>query len=232
VIIILYYEAKISICLKKDTSAEMVYQVISNSINSAFLKDEVLKRLHKENTFKGYTFCSPYPVEASKIYLAQKVYLFRLRSIDLNFILKMKNLLPKCDESFKVLSFELYNCKHKYIDKLKTLTPAVSTLYNRNWTKEDGIEILRDRIHSNAVRKAKLFSRDKFQEPSENFIEFISQTNIKPIRIPYKDTSLIGNKFELVPKSDPVSQELAQIVLGSGLLEKPSLGLGFCIAAK
>lgn len=228
----LYYESKISICLKTDTPADMIYQNISSTINSALLKDEVLRQMHKENSFKGYTFCSPYPVEISKIYLAQKVYLFRLRCIDLNFILKIKNLLPKCDEYFKVLSFELYNCKQKYVDKLMTLTPAVSTLYNRNWTREDGIEILRERIHSNAVKKAKFFSQNKFQEPSENFLQCITQTNIKPIKIPYKETSLLGNKFELVPKSDNTSQELAHIVLGSGLLEKASLGLGFCIVSK
>jgi len=228
----LYYEAKVSICFKTATPADMIYQVISKTINMALSKDEVLKQMHKENFFKGYTFCSPYPVEASKVYLSQKIYLFRLRSIDLNFILKIKNLLPKSDEYFKILSFELYNCKQKYVDKLMTLTPAVSTLYNRNWTREDGIETLREKIHSNAVRKAKLFSQNKFQEPSENFIQCIIQTNLKPIKIPYKETSLIANKFEIVTKSDPVSQELAQIILGTGVLEKNSIGLGFCIVSK
>lgn len=228
----IYYEGKISICLKQEVPQEEVHQIISKSINSALMKDEALKQLHKEKIFKGYVFCSPYPVEKEKVYLAQKVYLFRLRSIDLNFILKIKNLLPKCDEYFKVLSFELYNCKQTYIDKLMTLTPAVSTLYNRNWTKEDGLEVIREKIHSNSVKKAKLFSQNKFQEPSENFIQCIIQINKKPIKIPYKETSLIGNKFELIIKSDLVSQELAQVILGTGALEKNSIGLGFCIVAK
>lgn len=228
----LFYEAKISVCFKEDIPADMIHQTISKTINYSFLKDEDLKNMHEENYFKGYTFCNPYPVEEAKIYLAQKVYLFRLRSIDLKFMLKVKNLLPKCDEYFKVLSFELYNCKQKYIDKIKTLTPAVSTLYNRNWTKEDGIEVIREKIHSNAVRKAKLFSKNKFQEPSENFIQFITQTNKKPIRIHYKESSMLGNKFEIIPKSDPASQELAQVVLGAGILEKNSIGLGFCIVSK
>ncbi|PYG86978.1 CRISPR-associated endoribonuclease Cas6 [Ruminiclostridium sufflavum DSM 19573] len=227
----LYYEAKISICLKADTPADNIYKVISNTINYTFLKDEALKKMHEENSFKGYTFCNPYPVEKEKVYLAQKVYLFRLRSIDLKFILKVKNLLPKCDEYFKVLAFELYNCKPKHTDKIKTLTPAVSTLYNRNWTKEDGIEIIRERIHNNAVRKIKSFSKNGFQEPAENFIQCIVQTNRKPIVVPYKESSLIGNKFELSIKPDPASQELAQVILGAGVLEKNSLGLGFCIAS-
>lgn len=228
----LYHEAKISICLKEDIPADMIHQTISKAINFSFLKDEALKNMHEENYFKGYTFCNPYPVESSKVYTAQKVYLFRLRSIDLNFMLKIKNLLPKCDQYFKILSFELYNCKQKYIDKIKTLTPAVSTLYNRNWTKEDGIEVLREKIHTNAVKKAKLFSKNQFQEPSENFIQLITQTNKKPIRIHYKESSMLANKFEIIPKSDAASQELAQVVLGSGLLEKNSIGLGFCIVAK
>ena len=228
----LYYEAKISICLKKDVPQEEAFQVISKTINSALLIDDALKKMHKENTFKGYNFCLPYPVEAAKVYLAQKVYLFRLRSINLSFILKIKNLLPESDEYFKVLSFELYNCRQKYIDKLITLTPACATLYNRNWVKEDGIEILRTSIHNNAVRKAKLFSENKFAEPNENFIQCITQTNKKAIKIPYKETSIIANKFEIIPKSDSVSQELAQVILGCGVLEKNSIGLGFCIVSK
>lgn len=227
----LYYEAKISICLKNDIQQELMHQAISKTINSAMLKDEALKQLHKTNSFKGYCFCSPYPVEASKIYLAKKVYLFRLRSINLNFILKIKNLLPKSDEYFKVLAFELYNCRQKYVDKLMTLTPAVSTLYTRNWVKEDGLEILMANIHNNAVKKAKFFY-EKFQEPSENFIQCITQTNKKAIKIPYKETSIIANKFEIIPKSDDVSQELAQTILGCGVLEKNSIGLGFCIVSK
>lgn len=228
----LYYESKISICFKEDTPHEKSQEVISKSINAAMLLDEELRRKHKENAFKGYTYCAPYPVEVSRTYLAGKIYLFRLRSIDLSFILKIKNLLPRSDEYFKVLAFELYNCKHNYIDRLITLTPAVSTLYNRNWVKEDGLETIRVNIHNNAVKKAKHFSKATFVEPKENFIEFITQTNRTPIKIPYKDGSMLGNKFSLIVKSDEASQELARIILGTGLLEKGSLGLGFCIISK
>lgn len=228
----IYYETKISICFKEDIPQEKSQEVISKAINAAMLLDEELKLNHKENMFKGYIYCSPYPIETSRIYYAGKVYLFRLRSIDLNFILKIKNLLPRRDEYFKVLAFELYNCKHRYIDKISTLTPAVATLYNRNWVKEDGLETIRVNIHNNAVKKAKHFSKQTFAEPKENFIEFIIQTNRTPIKIPYKDGSMLGNKFDLAVKTDAASQELAQIVLGTGLLEKNSLGCGFCIISK
>jgi len=68
------------------------------------------------------------------------------------------------------------------------------------------------------------------EEPDDNFIEFIQQTNFKPIKVVYKNTSLIGNKMIIGVKSDEISQKLAFTILGAGLLEKNSIGMGYCIA--
>lgn len=226
----LYYTAKFTIVFKNTIAAHQVNEIISSSINMAMFRDEGLKNLHEKNTFKGYTFSSPYPIETEKIYKPQTLYLLELRSINLNFLLKMKTLLPMSTSYFKVLSCEVNNCKQQYVDKLVTITPAITTLNGSYWVKEDGLEVVMDRMHNNAVRKVKILLNDTFPEPSENFIQCISQLNRKAIKIPYKNTSLIGNKFEIVVKSDAVSQKLAWVVLGCGLAEKGSQGCGFCIA--
>lgn len=63
-----------------------------------------------------------------------------------------------------------------------------------------------------------------------DFIKEIRQTNNKPIKIPYKNIYLLGNKFEITVKDDPISQNLAYLALSIGLLEKNAEGFGFCRA--
>ena len=58
----------------------------------------------------------------------------------------------------------------------------------------------------------------------------IKKINRKPVKIPYKNINILGNKFEVQIKEDPMSQNLAYLILSVGLLEKNTLGLGFCIA--
>lgn len=53
-----------------------------------------------------------------------------------------------------------------------------------------------------------------------DFIKSIKQTNNKPIKIPYKNINILGYKFEIEVKDDPISQNLAYLILSVGLLEK------------
>ena len=41
---------------------------------------------------------------------------------------------------------------------------------------------------------------------------------------------MLGNKFEIKVKEDPMSQNLAYLMLAIGCWEKNSLGFGFCKA--
>lgn len=41
---------------------------------------------------------------------------------------------------------------------------------------------------------------------------------------------MLGNKFEIMVKEDPISQNLAYLMLSVGSGEKNSLGFGFCMA--
>ena len=61
-------------------------------------------------------------------------------------------------------------------------------------------------------------------------VKNVKKTNLKPIKIPYKNINLLGNKFEIEVKEDPISQNLAYLALSIGLLEKNALGFGFCRA--
>jgi len=221
-----YKELVISILLQADLTMEKSHEYLSRLISQAMLNDVQLKELHGQQVMKGYTFCNLYPLEKDKIYIKNRIYLWHIRSFDYNFLLKIKYLLShmKCG----VLTSEIKTFNYKPISQLKTLTPIVLTVDDRSWLKENGIKILMDRAHINALKKYRTFVGE-MDEPQENFIEYIELLNEKPIKIPYKRNSFLGHKVVIGVKSDPVSQKLAFAAIGAGLLEKNSIGLGYCL---
>lgn len=224
-----YSELVVSVILKKDIPFASSYEFISNLISRAMFDDPRFKELHKENTFKFYTFCSFYPLEKSKVYQKGRVYITNIRSLSADLILSLKRLLPYTSYPIKIVSIEMKMHEYHPISELITLTPAIATVSDKCWTKDDGIILLRDRVHVNALKKYRTYFGEMV-EPEDNFIEYIRQTNQKPIKIPYKNTSLVGNKLVLGVKPDEVSQKLAFTALGTGILEKNSLGMGYCYA--
>ncbi|MBE0069909.1 CRISPR-associated endoribonuclease Cas6 [Thermoanaerobacterium thermosaccharolyticum] len=225
-----YYELVVSFVLDQELPFLKSYEFMSNIISRSFLYDERLKKMHKENAYKFYTFCGLYPIENDKIYKKEKTYKVNIRSLSQEFILVLPELLKKSNNSIKILSTEVKQYSYKPISRLITVSPAVATIAkNRYWTKEDGLLFLRERIYVNAIKKYKSYFKE-MEEPDDNFIEFIQQTNFKPIKVAYKNTSLLGNKMIIGVKSDEISQKLAFTILGAGLLEKNSIGMGYCIA--
>jgi len=224
-----YYEMVVAVILKEDLPFLSSYEFISNMISRAMLEHEDLKQLHSTKGFKFYTFCSFQPTEPDKIYHKDRIYITKIRSLSANFMLTLKKSLMTMDYPVKIIAKEIYKCESNAITELSTITPAIATVFNKCWTKEDGLVLLRERIHVNALKKYRAYFGDML-EPEDNFVEFIKQTNIKPIKIPYKNTSLLGNKLIIGVKNDEISQKLAFTALGCGLLEKSSLGMGYCFA--
>jgi len=224
------YNLRLTVCFKRDIKYIETNEVLGNFISLAMFNDNQLKLLHEKNTFKFYHYSLPFPVEQNGIYQKNKLYIFDIRSFKEDIIVKFKHLLPKVSTDIKVITSEVKIIKQRQINKLISLTPAVAILGNKCWTKEDGLELIMNRIHSNAVKKARVLLGENFSEPKENFIECIQQLNFKPIKMKYKNTSILSNKFELVVRADDASQQLAWTVFGMGLLEKGSQGYGYCIA--
>ena len=222
----MYHELVVTILLQTDVEAAKCYEYLSKLISSAMLKDEQLKDLHGQRTLKGYCLCNLYPREPDKIYQKGRVYLFHIRSFHVDLLLKLKYLLPQLKTG--VVATELKNFAYRPIVQLKSLTPVVATVDNRSWTKENGLKLLMERIHINCLKKHRAFIGD-MDEPEENFIEGIQILNHKPIKIPYKANSFLGHKLLIGVKSDPASQKLAFAAIGAGLLEKNTIGMGYCI---
>lgn len=223
-----YYNLKVVVIPKQNIRNEEAYEKISKLIANAMLKDEELRQTHEKNEYKNYVFCNLYPVQKSGIYNAGSMYTFDIRFVNLSIAMKMKQFLSLMqNEDFKIVMSNLKTNSQRKIKKLITLTPAVITTDKGDYKIDDNMQLVKERILANTQKKYNQIYNEKVDI---DFINEIKQTNRKPVKIPYKNIYMLGNKFEITIKDDEISQKLAYLVLSVGLLEKNSIGLGFCRA--
>lgn len=193
--------------------------------------DSELLKLHQDIGYKFYVYDSFYPREQDKIYKKGRVYVFKIRSIDKNLLSKIRKVITKvAPVYFQIISTELKTYSQTFINELYTVTPAVLTVDSKFWVKGNSIELLDRRINDNLIKKYQDYYGEVIKI-EESFIQAINFKNWKPIGLRYKNIRLIGNKFSVLVKEDELSQKLAFMALGVGLLEKNSSnGMGFCIA--
>lgn len=223
-----FHEVVSTIRFDKDIPMRGVQSGLAGLISNSLLFHEQLKEMHNQNRFKPYVFCAPYPLEPDRIYHGGRMYCFHLRTQDLSFALAMKDYLPRAKGAAKVVSIELRNYPQKHIGEIVSLTPIICTVNNRCWMPENGLGLLANRLHINAVRKRKALDVS-YTEPDELFFERIELLNSKPVIVDYKGTTLLGHKVHLSVKPNECAQQLAFTVLGSGLAEKNALGFGYCM---
>lgn len=223
-----YYNIKVAVLLKNDTQTFENYEKISKLISASMLKDQTLKQLHEENRYKNYVFCNLYQIEKDGIYKAGNIYTFQIRTIDFKLGLKIKQVLNNFqNEEFKVIVSDLETSTQRKINTLATLTPAIITSDKGDYLINNDMQLVKERILANAQKKYNQLYNEKIDM---DFIKSIKQTNNKPIKIPYKNINILGYKFEIEVKDDPISQNLAYLILSVGLLEKNAEGFGFCKA--
>lgn len=223
-----YYNIKVAVLLKNDTQAFENYEKISKLISASMLKEQTLKQLHEENRYKNYVFCNLYPIEKDGVYKAGNIYTFQIRTIDFKLGLKIKQVLNNFqNEEFKVIVSDLESSTQRKISTLATLTPAIITSDKGDYLINNDMQLVKERILANAQKKYNQLYNEKIDM---DFIKSIKQTNNKPIKIPYKNINILGYKFEIEVKDDPISQNLAYLILSVGLLEKNAEGFGFCKA--
>lgn len=220
-----YHELIVTTQLKQDVTNDEMYSFLNNLINNALLYDEQLREMHERNEYKFYTYSSLNPIEKDRIYKKDRIYIFNIRSINKIFLANLKRVLPLTEANVKIIAIELKSYSQKWITKLTTLSPIVATLPEKKyWKKEDGLTELTTRMCKNAVRKYNQYFNAQIPE-NTIFIQSIAQTNLKPIKIPYKQANLIGNKFIMEIKTDKLSQDLAFFMKATGALEKNTIGL-------
>ena len=62
------YQIKLKVFMLKNVLINEIQSVISEFIDTALSKDEILSNFHKDNKYKQYSFDGFYPLEKEKIY--------------------------------------------------------------------------------------------------------------------------------------------------------------------
>jgi len=234
-----FYELKINLFSKFELDYKKSLEPLSKIIASITYKSKNFKTLHSDKEFKYYTISNLMNLQNSNFYKRGQNY-FLLRTPNKEFINEIALLLFNYeDDFFKIESLNMKEIKFFNVTKLYTINPTIVSFKDNNnkvkqWTIESNGDILflLENLHKNLVKKYNFFY-NKNINPKENFIKNFKLLNQKPISIYYtknkKEFRLFGNKFEIVPKQDEFSQQLAFLALSCGLGEKNALGGGFCL---
>ncbi len=228
-----FYELRVTLFFKQDIHFKDIGEKLSIYVNYCMSRDGYLREAHSKHTVKLYGYSFPYPFEADKVYKANRIYQVKLRTpvyeIAAPFVKLMNQMENDC---FKAMGCQMEVREPKYIEIVETTTPAVVTLGNKYWTKEEGMDLLFDKIHNNLVKKYNLLN-DTNETFDINSVEFIEVGNERPIIMNYKGGKVFGHKLMVRFKQDERSQVLAKTAVACSLLEKNSaLGTGFCLYNK
>lgn len=225
-----FYELIIKVKLSKNMNFIEVPYNIGVFINNSMLKTALLKKIHEEKFYK-YVYDTFYPIEKDKIYKKDKVYSFRLRSMNIQLLNKMAIAIYNHNyNDIKAIDVDLKVQEADKINEIYTLKPVIVTIDSKPWLKEKySIDLLMKRLNDNLEKKLKQIGEEYGDNELGMFINEIEILNRFPMKYRYKSITLLGNKVQIKVNQDEFSQKKALIAIALGLGEKgSSLGAGFC----
>lgn len=221
------YEISLLVFLLEEISSENVFIKISGFIDSGMSKVPELLELHNQNIYKNYCFNSFYPIEQDKKYKQGKTYTIQLRTIDKNladfFYTKLVNHF---NDSIKGLTAKIRIVPKKHIEKIYSITPVVLKNDEGYWKGKLSLTDFERRLKENLIKKYNLLMNTKVNEEFQLYtsIEF---KNHKPVAINYKGKKILGDKISIHISDEKISQDIAYMSLGTGVLEMNARGAGY-----
>ena len=237
------YEIKLKIRLKKDIFFKDLTTHITRFIDTNLSNNSEMYNYHNSKIYKEYCFDSLFPLEEDKIYKKDKEYFFRIRSINqkiANYFLD--TLLSFQTIDIECLSLNAKTIEKKLIEKLYTITPILMKTNEGYWQYSMTFEDFEKRLKINCLKKYLYFTQKngdlevdkellkKLGEDKSDDIDLFTNIkfiNTKPITIIYKGRKLVGDKVELQIANNERAQDIAYMLLGTGLLENCTRGCGF-----
>ena len=116
---------------------------------------------------------------------------------------------------------------NKLIKRIYSITPIIVKNDEKGyWKNYMSLEEFEKRIKDNLMKKYKLFVDENLDE---NFMIYdcIEFKNKVPVKIPYKNIHLLGDKISIEIAQNKRAQKIAYLALGTGVLENNSRGFGF-----
>ena len=221
------YQIRIKLFMLEDVSAKNMHTKVAAWIDAGLSKNEIMLEFHEKNEYKYYCFDLPYPVEKDGIYKKGNIYTVTIRTIKSDLAKYFNEVcVNQFTKEIKGLISEVRILPPKLIDKIYTLTPAVTKCEEGYWKKHMSMEDYEKRIFINLIKKWNGCHEEKLDENFElyNTIEFC---NHMPVAFGYKNIKLLGDKLVLHIADNEMAQKLAYMSLGTGILELNSRGAGF-----
>lgn len=220
------YELKIKVYLMQDIGYKNSYEKIAYVIDSGFLQDDNFGAFHNTNGYKNYCFSSFYPIEEDGVYKKDNIYTITLRTIDIEISKYIYNIKNHFTDEIKILNIDVKEFRNKEIQKLYSITPNIIKTDQGYWRGSLSIEDYENRVKINLIKKYNNFYNEKIDEDFQ-FVIAIVFHNKKPIGVSYKNKTLLGDKIDITISDDEISQKLAYMALGTGILEMNARGFGF-----
>lgn len=220
------YEIKLKVYLRQDLTYENASTHIASFIDRALTKEPHLAKFHEKNQFKNYVFCSLYPIAKGGIYLKNKDYSIMIRTTEADlagfFSTKLSNYQ---DNIFIGKECQTKVVPKKLIQQVYTLTPIVLKT-ERYWKNNISFEQFEKLITVNLIKKYNAIHNTKIDENFQLY-HSIEVINKKPIKVPYKNISFLGDKIELQVAENTQAQALMYMALGTGVGTNNARGSGF-----
>ena len=225
---LIVYEIITKVFLFEELTAKRASTSIPYFVDSILVKDDIYKEFHEENKLKGYTTDLLYPMEKYGLYKKHKVYAFRIRTLDQKLAeYLLENLSNHSTKEMKGLVAEICIIKKGFFEKLYTITPViVKTQEHCYWKECLSIEEYEEQLKKNLWKKYRNFTG---KEPDESLPIWDSLVfkNQGVIPFPYKNIILPGDKLELFISNNEQAQEVAYMMLATGLGDLNSRGASF-----
>ena len=222
------YEYKVKIRLKQDLEYCQLAEKTSYFIDSALTKDNEFLTYHTSRQYKGYVHDLLYPIEETGIYKKDEAYSMRIRLVEDKLAQYLLGKLSFHEtKEFQGTGGEIRIIPKRVIQRIYSITPAILKNPRQGyWKGHMSLEEFEKRLKENLIKKYKFFLENDIEEslPLYDLIEF---KNKVPVKMPYKNITLLGDKIVLEIASNKQAQELAYLALGVGLLENNSRGFGF-----
>lgn len=221
------YQIDCKVYLQKDIKFDHILYEISNFIDSGFGKDKHMLEFHQRQGYKNYVHSGFKEIEKDKKYKEGNIYSFSIRCLDE----KLKDYLchtlkDTFNATMKGLATTVRAIVKKTIEKLYSLTPVLIKLDEGYWKGNIDFTSYEKRLIDNAMKKTKFVLGEDF---NEDFVLYnrVELLNHKPICSKFKDISFLGDKVELHIAENAMAQQVAYILLGTGVLENNTRGYGF-----
>ena len=222
------YEVTTKVALLKEIEIKTLRRNLVYFIDSILVKNPEYECFHGENKLKGYTLDLLYPMEKDGLYKEDKVYSFRVRTLDKqlaqylskSFVRHTTNDFIGVQSSFKTIP-----CKP--LKTLYTITPViVKTQEHCYWRECLSFEEYEEQLKKNLWKKYRNFTG---KEPDESLPiwDGIMLKSKWIVPFTYKNITLPGDKFELRISNNKQAQEIAYMALAVGLGDLNSRGASF-----